>query len=510
MATVNEMDEQKNGQQGPQPISGTGGASASGRGTAGQAAAPVSQVQTNPGQQSYTDVGSYLDANQQGSAQLGGKVASNLTNQYNTTKQGIDTSSQNFQGAVNQGYVPENTDLINQVAANPTSAAANADQTKAYQAQLNDAYTGPASWGDFGTLQGQVNQANQQANLVNAPGGRNVLAQQVESPTASAGVNNFDALLLGAPGAASQLQTAAAPYASLNDYLNSQNTANTGLIGNAQTSAQNASQHALDAFTGANGTLTNLNNTINQNASKALTDAQAQQAALKADLAKIYGDQALQTGAGAASGYQGAHYNVANYNNYNVNQGALTPQDLQALGINQDQWNQLAGGLQQAGTTSLNAGNAPGSHNFGAFNPTTQIDISKFLNQQDPTQAINAGTVATPEQYQQMAAIQQLLGSKTPQGGAINPALSSLAGTYNPASMNQFDFSNALASVNQTLADQKQLGTDEANAINSQGDLAHAQQQHHGGLLGNLPFNPTYILNPSLALGAKTLSLGKI
>lgn len=495
MATVNQTDEQQNGQQGPQPISGTGGASASGRGTAGAAAAPAgaSNVQNNAGQNAgYTDVGAYLNANQAGSNQLGGQVAQNLTNQYNTTKQGIDTSSQNFAGQVNQGYVPENTDLINQVAANPTGAASNPNQVSAYQAQLNDQYTGPSTWGDYGTLQGTVNQANQQAALANTPGGNNVLAQQVESPTASGGVNSLDALLLSAPGAAGQVQAAAAPYAGLNDYLNAQNTANTGAITAGQNAAQQASQDALNAFTGANGTLTNLNNTINQTTANDLSQAQQQQAAIKQalGLGNIYGTP-TNTNAG-----QDVYGNTIT--NYNVNQNALSPQILQQLGLTQDQWNQLSGALQQEGTTQ----NMTAKH-AGFLTPTAQSDLSTYLSQQDPTAAINAGTVATPEQYQQMAAIQSLLGSKTPQGSAINPALASLAGTYNPNSLNTFDYAKALQDAQNFEQSGNTLAQNQANALSAQEEAQHNASS--GGFLKSVAPYASWIANPALMTGATTL-----
>ncbi len=145
--------------------------------------------------------------------------------------------------------------------------------------------------------------------------------------------------------------------------------------------------------------------------------------------------------------------------------------------MNQDQWNALQGQLQRAGTSQL-----MGGHNFAAGSVTAQNDLSQYLNQLDPSTAINAGNVATPEQYAQMSAIQQLLGSKTPQGTAINPLNASLAGTYNPNSLNQFNYSGALSDT-QNYADQARIDAqNEANAISGAADLAHAQSQH-GGIL---------------------------
>src|SRR6185437_5998988 len=260
MASLNQPDDEQQNQPGaPVSTGGSGGAGSTGGGTgAGASVSPVAQ--NSPTQQSATpDVSSYLDANQAGSAQLGNQVASNLTSNYNAVKGGIDQSAQSAQQSAQSGYVPENTQLIQQVAANPTAAAADPNQLSAYQAQLNDTYSGPTNWTDFGTQQGNVASAQQYAGLANTPGGLNVYAQQVEGQNngpQSQGINSLDtALLSGTPSAMSTIKAAADPYSTLNDYINSQNMA----VGNAITSGQNAAkqtaQDASNALIGPNGTL---------------------------------------------------------------------------------------------------------------------------------------------------------------------------------------------------------------------------------------------------------------
>lgn len=500
MAVIAQQDDNEDKNTGQASIAGTGGASSSG-GTAGQggSATPVSQVKQNAAPQAnqgYTDVASYLNANQQGSGKLGDQVSKNLTNKYNQTKSGIDTSYGQFQGDVNKGYTQENTDLINQVAANPTQAAGNQDTLAAYQAQLNDQYTGPQNWADLGTQQGKVNEANQYGSLANTPGGLNVYTQEVEGQTGgpqSQGINQLDTLLLGGtPGAMGQIQAAADPYKGLNDYINSQNMAGQQAVTGAKTNAQNASQHALDAFTGQNGALTGLNNQITSEAQRRQNEALTAQQTLQNDIKNLYGGQALDTTPGMLGGYGGSQNPWYNTTNYNV--GQLSPQDLQQLGITQEQWNELQGGLQQAGTATGTTGTAPGGHNFGAWTPTTQIDIGQWLQQQDPMTAISAANTATPEQYQKMSAIQQLLGSKTPQGNAINPALASLAGTA-PASLNQFDYGAAQQGVGGYNQQALQAAIEAANSLNAGADLAHAESQHNHGFLGGLKNDITHPLN---------------
>lgn len=462
MAVLNDdqdPNKQNQAQPGQQPTAGTSAPAGSGQGVAGQnvqtpGASQVQQNQAPQNGQGYTDVGAYLTANQAGAQDLGNKVASNLTTGYNTLKSGIDTSAQNFKNTVNQGYVPENSQLIQQVASAPVASASDSNLSADFGKQLNDTYAGPTDWADYGTLQGKVNEGNQQAGLINTPGGRNVLAQQVEGDNTSQGVNQLDALLLGAPGASSTVASAATPYASMNDYLNAQNTAGLGAVSDAQTAAQNTSQHALDAFTGANGALTGLNSQIG-NATTAAQAAAAKQ------------QNALQNG------------------------------DFASLGLSQDQWNQLQAANQRANTMQYMTG-----HNFGAasqtYDPTA--DMASFLTQQDPAN-INAQTVATPEQYAQMAAIQQLLGGKNPTGNTINPALASLAGTA-PQNINNFDYADALK-YSTGIGDQERADAQaQANALTAQADAAHDAGK--GGFLKKLKNVAPWILNAPLKLGQTT------
>lgn len=510
MATLNnqnnEDEENKNNGSSTVTVAGTGGASASGGQGQGGAAAPVSPVKQNSGAQNqsgYTDVASYLNANPTGSAQLGNQVASNLTNKYNTTKQGVNDSYNSFNTSVNSGYTPENTDLINQVAQNPTAAAVDPNQLSSFQNQLNDSYTGPSSWADLGTQQGNIDTANQYAGLANTPGGLNVYTGDVEGANGgpqSQGINQLDTLLLGGnPGAVNNVQNAANQYSDLNSYINQMNTAGLSNITNAQNSANQASNDALNAFTGSNGTLTNLNNTVNTAASSALDAAKARQAGLTQDLSKLY-NRPVDTTAANITGYGGSSNPWYNSTNYTVN-NSISPQDLQELGINQDQWNALQSAMQQAGTSQYSEG-----HNFGAASPTTQIDLSQFLNSQNPTQAINAGTVATPDQYAETSAIQKLLGSKTPQGMALNPSMASSAGTAPMNSNSQFNYQGALDYANQVSKAERDAAQQEASQLSGAADLAHAQSQH-GGFLEKLkslaPLSLPVTVNQQLFKAAK-------
>ncbi len=484
MASVNQpQDEETNNQQpAGAPVAtggagGAGGTSGQGAGVAGAAApsSPVAQNQAPQNNNGYTDVASYLDANKAGSADLGNKVASNLNNAYTSTKSGIDSSAQAVQALADQGYTHENSSLISQAASNPTGAASNPGTVSDVQAQLNDTYTGPTGWEDYGTQQGNVATAQQEGALNTTPGGMNVLAGQVEGGAASQGVNQLDTMLLGDPNAAATVKAAADPFATLTNYLDSANTATTGAITGAQNNAATAQADAQNAFLGPTGAYTNLSGTITGETSDAVAKAQAQQAALNADIANLYGGQAVDNTATTLGGYGGTTNPWVNTTNYTV--GQLSPQDLASLGITQGQWNALQSSMQQAGTTRGYSG-----HNFGANSGTSQIDVSQWLNQLDPSAVINNSNVATPEQAQQLTALQTLLGSQTPTGLTLDPTQ---AGTYDPASLNTFDYADALSGANATAAAQNKAAQDEANALTSSADQQHAASQH-GGIINTI------------------------
>jgi hypothetical protein len=447
MATIKNQDQEdvKN-QDGGTPVTGTAGASDAGNPNPGAGAGPVKQNAAAQNQSGYTDVGSYLNANQAGSEKMGQDVASNLTNKYNETKQGVQTSANDLINQVNQGYTKSNQDLIKQVAADPNAAANNSDTLSQFQGQLNDAYTGPSQWGDYGTQQGKVNEATQYGSLAHTPGGLNVYAQQLEGPMASQGVNQLDSLLIGGNEKSAQaIKAASDPYQTLNDYLGQQNQVATGAIQTGQTEAQNASQGALDAFTGANGTLTNLNNSIYGNTNKAVSDAQAQQAL-------------------ASKGLSTAGTN------------ALSPEVLQSLGLSQEQGSALANALFNANTSQYMTG-----HNFGAASQGAGIqDLGAYLNQQDPTTAITAANTATSDQYNQMAAIQKLLGGKMG-ASIIDPANASMAGTApNASSLNQFNYQQALNDAVNAGTVSRAQAQDIANTLTAQADAAHAASKKKG------------------------------
>src|ERR1019366_3610615 len=156
--------------------------------------------------------------------------------------------------------------------------------------------------------------------------------------------------------------------------------------------------------------------------------------------------------------------------------GTLTPDQVKSLGMTPEQYSALNAAQTRANTSQYMTG-----HNFGAASDVGTTNLSPFLTQQ-ATAGPSAGTVATPQEYAQMAAIQKLLGGQNPTGNAINPSNSAQAGTYNPSGVSsKFDYAGALAGATGLGDQERKAAQDEANRLTANADLAHAQSQHHGG-----------------------------
>jgi hypothetical protein len=443
MASLNPTEDEQQQQQpgAPLAVSGTAGASAAGgqgqnAGVGGAApASPVMQNQAPQANTGYTDVASYLDANQAGSQQLGEQVAGNLTNTYNQTKSGIDSSAQSAQQAADKGYTHDNADLIRQVASNPVEAAKTQGNAATVQSLLSDQYTGPSDWADLGTQQGKVNEAMQTGALTTTPGGLNVLAQKVEGPTASQGVNQLDSLLLGgSPGAMSTVQAAADPFKTLNDYINQQNTAVKSSITGAQSAADAARTNANNALLGPNGATSQLNSGVDARVASSRQAAQAQNDQIK-----------------AALGTENP-----------------TPEQLASIGVSADQWNNLQSQLSAAQGSKVVSSN---QGQFQANTGTTDVDLRDWLQQESPDTAITRQNSATSDEYARAQALQQLVGDNNFKTDLTDPTQ---AGTA-PGNLSKFDFNSALGTTRDIASAEQASAQAYVDALQSGADEEHAQ-----------------------------------
>lgn len=276
------------GQTTPNPLSmlppqaaQTGGSSGQGGGGIG-AGAPSVGTSTQFGSAS-SRLGDYLKANQDQVQQMANQVAGQMGAQYSGIKSGIDQAGQDFAGQVAAGYTPSDPTLLSQVQANPTAVASNPNSVKAFQAQLNDQYTGPTSFeasAPYANVQKNVQDAVQQSQLLGTyPGLSTYLQNNIEN-NATPGQNTLDTVLLqGNQPAFQTVQQAAAPFSGLTDYLSGlANTQNQGVQA-AQAAAPAARQAAASALGTATG---NFNTGINAEESAALNKVKNYNTALQA------------------------------------------------------------------------------------------------------------------------------------------------------------------------------------------------------------------------------------
>lgn len=322
--------------------------------TGGSAGAGMGGAKTSPNAGSPTQFGSsasrlgdYLKANAPQVQQQANTIAGGLGNQYGQLQNDINKAVSGFGQQVTGGYAAPDQDIVNQAVANPSAFAANPENVKKFQAQYNNAYTGPANFegtSPYSTINGAVDTAIRNAGIWNSPGGIEANIRGMEkNPTP--GQTTLDSLLLQmSPQAIGQVQQAAGKFSGLPTYLQDQSAEANKAVPAAQKAAKEAQTSARGLF---NPYVQGFGNKLNEGAKQ----AEAQRTAYNQGLNNFY------------------------------NQVVPVEQTI-------NQW---------AGSTY----GAPGVQDF--FAPVLQ-------SQKPVTNAITVQNVATPEQYAQAEAIQRLVG----------------------------------------------------------------------------------------------------
>jgi hypothetical protein len=448
------------GSQTNQPATTGGGGAVTATGAAnvtGQVAGTA-----NPSQP-FQNISSYLAANAPQSEKLASQVAGTVAAPITQAQGDITNAAAQFNQSVNTGYTPENPDSITNVATNPTAVVAQGPQTVTdWLAQFNDAYKGPNDFTaqpNYGTLQSEVAAANQTAQNTQSQPGVQTLLQQTEGPT-TAGINNLDALLLNLnPNNLGTIQAAAAGAAALSPALSDAATTGNANALAAQQAADAARTHAQTAFNTSTG---NLTTGVNAKVQDAMTQYNQAQQQLNKYISGI-----------AKPGLSGLKVS-------DLIRLGVDPQVIQAYtGLSTVTQEMLAGwnGLPQLG-------NAPGSTEW------------KFP-QAGPMPS--ASTVATPEDYQTLAALMQLSGG-TPFNAPITSSTAGQAGTLTTGNMQPTPDNKALAQdlMNYLMGWSAPTGVTpitQGGATSATADYA-AEMNGIAAYLGLPPFNPNYPTPP--------------
>lgn len=264
-----------------------GGSSGSGTGAQKAGGTPAGGTPTQFGS-SASKLGDYLSANAPQIQGQANTITGNLNNQFQQIGTDINNATNQFGQAVQGGYAAPNQDIVNQAVANPTQFVSDPNNVKAFQAQYNNAYTGPQNFESttpYGNIQNEVNTAVQNAGLLNSQAGLQSYLGQNSGGNQTRASNTLDTLLLqGNPAAKQQIQQAAEQFKGLTNTLGTATAgANQGVTA-AQQAAQNAQQYAKQQYGGAvTGFNTNLQNELNA-ASQGNTSYNQQIDALRSQL----------------------------------------------------------------------------------------------------------------------------------------------------------------------------------------------------------------------------------
>lgn len=376
-----------------------------GGGSAGTAAPGGNAI---PGVGTSTQFGSnaaklsdYLKANQGQVEDFGNEIAGKLTQGYNDTLGSIDQGANDFNQQVNQGYAQYDPTLVGRAGTNPNDFTKNQDDVSKFQSIYNDQYKGPndfESTTPYSNINSNVNKAVENASLVKDNAGLSTyLSNAGYYPNASQGVKSLDtALLMGNQNAQKSIRDAASPYSGLSNYLSGKvKNSDTG-VATAKDQANQIRQNTQNQFTGEGGYIPSFQNQLNQK----LTDSVAQ-----------------------ATGRSGAAKNALGLSNPN-DLGNMPDTVFSDLGIDKDRLMQVLG--------QRNAINSGGLWNGQMVAPAASpVDLSSYLGltQQTPDVALNAGNVASSDDYAKAAAFQKLTGNDM--SGFLNPENSGQAGTAN-------------------------------------------------------------------------------
>lgn len=335
-------------------------------GASGGSGAPSGATPAGTKSGSFTNLQSYLTANQgynKDQGGLGGQVYQNLAQQGQNLQgdisKGYDTFNQQAQAATNQ-YDPTKTQSVLN---DPSKYVSDPNNVASWQSQLSGAYTAP-QYDANGQLASNAQNFQQTTNLGGSDSGRAALLQQLYgTPGYSTGQSSLDSLVMNAnPTGLGQLAGAGQLGTDVNNSYNNN-------VGNAQATNQ-------------------LNSATNQATGKSMTDLMND--TISADQSALQ-KQATDLQASRQNDYQNMYNQLAS--------GNISPDIAQILGI------------------------SPGTNTYGAINPA---NISNILTNKVGTMGI--GNVANAQDQAKFQALAQLSGNSglanyaTPSGQPLGQA----------------------------------------------------------------------------------------
>jgi hypothetical protein len=210
---------------------------------------------------SWTNLNSYLSANQDQGAAIGNTIASTINNQGQNAQSEISNLDSGFTQAVQDNTVTQNQGAVNQAVQNAQNAQLTQADQQAFNQQATAKYTGPTDFtlaSGYGQAAQDANTALNTYNQTQSEAGRDVLLKNQFNNASengyNQGENNLDQLLLEGSGGADTLINAANQWTGLNGALTSDVANDNATAAAAAAQTQATAQAAQAAYTDANST----------------------------------------------------------------------------------------------------------------------------------------------------------------------------------------------------------------------------------------------------------------
>lgn len=344
------QQELAQGGSGPMIASGPSGVITGGAPQAGQ------QQTKGPSKSgAYTNIGAYLNANQDQAGQLAGRVAGNVVNQAEQAQGQLQGVKDNFRQQADQNTVRYDDDLVKGAVQDPTKFTQDKSNVERFTKLRTAAYRGPQGLQDvqgFGDARQSVQNAERAVEDTKTEGGRfSLLQNQFKTPDYSRGQQRLDQVFLqNAPNARNEFQNVQGRFAGLRGMLDQKTNDASSYAAARQAETQEAAQKTQGALQGAKDTFkTGLESRV--------TSERERQQSLADRMQKQLAGSGVGTGMGMAQ---------------------MDDDVISALGLNDG-------------------------------DKLYDVDLSQFRPSFDPSQ-VNAQTVANADDYARYGALAQLSG----------------------------------------------------------------------------------------------------
>lgn len=309
-----------------------------------------------PGQK-FGTIQDYFKANKSQGEELGGKLVSNLDTSKQQSQQQIGEAADAAKGQVAANTIGFDQDLINQTVADPTKVAGDEAAYSNFMKQWDASYKGPQSFeatDEYTKAAKAAQDAKTKADLANTAGGRQQLLQD-EFKVYGAGNKGLDEALIQQSDKFKDVGEKAKELSSLQDYLGAKSQEVGTEAQKAKETTEATKAKTQEALLGEKGAVRQFKEDVDARTAAEREKALQSQKDLKAAFEK---------------------------------RQPLTADQLKALGITQQQYNDLIAKEKTAGYTNL----------------------QDYLTFQNPNAQISRETVASKADQERDAALAKLTG----------------------------------------------------------------------------------------------------